>query len=132
MQVLGDLHAEILAARSTVHGRDEPLVANALAHQWPARPRGCGATQAGESVHRGLAQVHAGELGGWTGGLGEALAHGVQVGVRLVQSRLDLAPVAGEEHGLEYGSDEQGDGRQRCQVSRRSFHDLLPGTVATG
>ena len=97
-----------------------------------ARPAWDSATQAGESVHRGLAQVHAGELGGRTGGLGEALAHGVQIGVRLVQSRLDLAPVAGKEHGLQHGSDEQGDGRQRCQVSRRSFHDRLPGTTATG
>ena len=87
--------------------------------------------QAGESGHCSLTQMHAGELGGRTGGLCEALAHGVQVGMRLVQSRLDLAPVAGKEHGLEHGGDEKCDGRQRRQVSRSSFHDRLPGTIAT-
>ena len=92
-----------------------------------SRPPRRGATKARESDDCALSHPRAGELGRWARGIGEALAERVDLGVRMVEAGLDITPVIREQHGQHDGGNEKGDGRQRRQISRRSFHDRLPG-----
>jgi hypothetical protein len=105
-------------------------LSGAFDHAGLASAAGDGATKASESVDGVFAQVHAGELRGRAGGLGQAVAQRVRLGLRLPQALLHFAVVPRQEHDERHGDEEKCDRRQDPEVSHRCFHDRLPGTIA--
>ena len=93
------------------------------------RPAGDGSAQPAESVDRAFTQAHARELRWWAGCIGEAKVEGFHLSVRPAQSRLEVPPLSRQDDDLHHGDEEQGDRRQDCKVTRRCFHDQLPGTM---
>ena len=103
---------------------------NALCRIGRPRPARSGASQAAESVHGALSQAHAGELDRWASRLGEAVAEGFTLGVRLIKPRLELTPMPRQHHDVRHGKEEEGNRCHGCQVTRKCFHERLPSTTS--
>jgi hypothetical protein len=81
-------------------------------------------------MDRALAHAHAGELDRWASRLGQALAEGLSLGVRLIEPHLERSPVPRDDHHVRHGEEEEGNRCQGCQVTCQWFHERLPGTTA--
>jgi hypothetical protein len=100
-------------------------LANAFYDAARAGAAGDRSAETAESVDGVLAQVHARELRGRAGRLGQAVTEGDQLGVSLLEPLLHFAMVPRQEHDEDHGNDEKCRHCQNRQVSHRCFHDRL-------